>query len=46
MRHPHLLAAYDATFLAAAIHERVLRHKPCTQGRFDWAQAAACEVGA
>jgi hypothetical protein len=44
-RHPHLLAAYDARFLATAIQERVLRYKPCTQRRFDWAQAAACEVG-
>jgi hypothetical protein len=44
-RQAHLLKAYDASFLAAAIHERVLRHKPCGQRRFDWAQAAACQVG-
>lgn len=43
--HPHMLAAYDATFLATAILERVLRHKPCSQRRFDWSQAAACQVG-
>jgi hypothetical protein len=44
-RQPHLLTAYDARALAAEIHERVLRQKPCAHRRFDWAQAAACEVG-
>lgn len=44
-RHPHLLKAYDAEFLAAAIHERALRYKPCGHRRFDWAQAAAYDVG-
>ena len=44
-QQPHLLAAYDPAFLAAAIHERVLRHKPCAHRRFDWALAAAREVG-
>ncbi|AMO25371.1 hypothetical protein UC35_10225 [Ramlibacter tataouinensis] len=44
-RQPHLLKAYDAAFLATAIHERVLRYKPCAHRRFDWAQATACEVG-
>jgi hypothetical protein len=44
-RQPHLLTAYDAAFLAAAIHERVLRYKPCAHRRFDWAKAAACEIG-
>lgn len=44
-RQPHLLKAYDADFLAAAIHERVLRYKPCAQRAFDWSQAAACQVG-
>jgi hypothetical protein len=44
-RQPHLLAAYDPAFLAAAIHERVLRYKPCAHRPFDWAQATACEVG-
>src|SRR5690349_2703835 len=42
--HAHLLTAYDADFLAAAIHERALRYKPCTQRRFDWSQAGASEV--
>ena len=41
----HLLTAYDSAFLAAAIHERALRYKPCAKQRFDWSQAAACEVG-
>ncbi len=44
-RQPHLLAAYDSAFLAAAIHERMLRYKPCPHRRFDWSQAAAFEVG-
>jgi hypothetical protein len=44
-RQAHLLKAYDATFLATAIHERAQRYKPCTHRRFDWSQAAACEVG-
>jgi len=44
-RQPHLLTVYDAAFLATAIHDRVLRYKPCAHRRFDWAQAAACEVG-
>lgn len=44
-RQPHLLTAYDAHALAAEIHERVLRKKPCAHRRFDWAQAAACDVG-
>jgi len=44
-RQQHLLKAYDVRFLAEAIHERVLKRKPCTHRSFDWAQAAACEVG-
>lgn len=44
-RQPHLLTAYDDKALAAEIHERVLRQKPCSHRRFDWAQAAACDVG-
>lgn len=44
-RQPHLLKAYDAPSLAAAIHERALRQKPCAHRSFDWAQAAAREVG-
>lgn len=44
-RQPHLLKAYDAGFLAEAIHERVLRHKPAGRGSFDWSQASACDVG-
>lgn len=43
-RHPHLLKAYDAEFLAAAIHDRMLRQPPCTRG-FDWAQATALQPG-
>jgi len=43
--HPHLLQAYDADFLAAAIHERKREHKPCTGRSFDWAQAAGWELG-
>ena len=45
MHQPHLLKAYDATFLASAIHERALRYKPCVHRRFDWSQAAASDVG-
>jgi len=45
-RHPHLLRAYDAEFLAAAIHERKLQHRPCAERSFDWSQATACELGA
>lgn len=37
--HPHLLQAYDADFLAAAILERQRTHKPCTGRPFDWARA-------
>ena len=44
-RHPHLLKAYDAEFLAAAIQERKLRHKPCANRPFDWSQAATLELG-
>jgi hypothetical protein len=36
----HLLKAYDADFLIAAIHERKQQYKPCARGPFDWAQAA------
>ena len=39
-RQPHLLQAYDADFLTAAIHERKRHHKPCPGRSFDWAQAA------
>ena len=38
--HPHLLQAYDADFLAAAILERKRHHKPCSGHSFDWARAA------
>lgn len=44
-RHPHLLKAYDADFLAAAIHERKRAYRPCARGPFDWAQAATLELG-
>jgi hypothetical protein len=44
-RHPHLLKAYDAEFLAAAIHERKQHHKPCGHRSFDWSQTAAMELG-
>jgi hypothetical protein len=40
--HPHLLLAYDADFLVAAIHERKRQYKPCAGRSFDWAQATAC----
>ena len=43
--HPHLLQAYDADFLAAAIHERKREYKPCAGRSFDWAQAAGWELG-
>lgn len=44
-RQPHLLKAYDAGFLASAIHQRMLQHTPCTHRPFDWAQAQAQEIG-
>lgn len=37
---PHLLQAYDADFLAAAILERKRNDPPCTAHSFDWARAA------
>ena len=40
--HPHLLAAYDADFLVAAIHELKREYKPCAGRSFDWSQAIAC----
>jgi hypothetical protein len=43
-RHPHLLKAYDADFLAAAVRERMATHKPCMRP-FDWSQAAGLELG-
>jgi len=43
---PHLLSAYDADFLAAAIHERKQHVKPCGGRWFDWSQAgSAWELG-
>lgn len=45
-QQPHLLKAYDAGFLASAIQERMLQHKPCELGPFNWAQAStAWELG-
>ena len=44
-RHPHLLKAYDANFLAAAIHECKSRQEPRARHSFDWAQAATRELG-
>jgi hypothetical protein len=41
-QHPHLLLAYDADFLVAAIHDRKRLYKPCAGRSFDWAQAIAC----
>jgi hypothetical protein len=39
--HPHLLKAYDADFLVAAIHERKRRQHPGERSRADWALASA-----
>ena len=44
-QHPHLLQAYDADFLAAAIHERKAQYKPCAGRPFDWSQAATLQPG-
>ena len=45
-RHPHLLKAYDADFLAAAIERCKSSERPCApQRHFDWAQAALSQVG-
>jgi hypothetical protein len=44
-QHPHLLQAYDADFLAAAIHERKARYKPCAGRPFDWSQTATLQPG-
>lgn len=44
-QHPHLLAAYDTTFLAAVIQERALRYPPGAGHRFEGSHAAALEVG-
>ena len=47
LRHcqPHLLTAYDADFLARAIHEAMLRHKGCATPRCDWSKVVGCELG-
>lgn len=42
---PHLLKAYDADFLAAAIQAHKRQPQPCAHGPFDWAQAARLELG-
>ena len=42
--HPHLLSAYDPAFLATAVQERVLRHKPAPHRNFDWALATSSHV--
>jgi hypothetical protein len=44
-RHPHLLKAYDAEFLAEAILACKGRQKPCAHRTFDWSQAAAPQPG-
>ena len=50
---PHLLRAYDATFLVAAIEEKKAEHRKQARsdsnlvaGYFDWAQMPGCELGA
>ena len=52
-RQPHLLTAYDATFLANLIQERKVAHgrRGSTRGAtpsgyFNWAEALGSEVGA
>jgi hypothetical protein len=47
----HLLRAYDVAFLVDAIEEKKAEHRrrgtePSPTGHFDWAQAAAGQVGA
>ena len=37
--HPHLLKAYDADFLVAAIQERKQKVQPNGDRRLDWAMA-------
>jgi hypothetical protein len=37
--HPHLLKAYDADFLVAAIHDRKKLYQPGAHRRDDWALA-------
>ena len=37
--HPHLLKAYDADFLVAAIHDRKKQHQSGAHRRDDWALA-------
>lgn len=44
-RHPHLLLAYDADFLAAAIEDCRLRQRPRAGRPVDWAQACAVQPG-
>lgn len=45
-QHPHLLQAYDADFLAAAIHERKRLYRPCAGRPIDWSQVASLQPGA
>jgi len=45
-RHPHLLKAYDAEFLARAIQDRAAHHRERACPSFDWrAIAAVRELG-
>lgn len=52
-QQPHLLKAYDAAFLVAAIQQKKAHHKKhvptssaMVSGHFDWAQTLGGELGA
>ena len=51
-RQPHLLRAYDASFLIQVIQEKKAQHAgrktsdPLRCRHFDWAQTIGCEIGA
>jgi hypothetical protein len=42
---PHLLTAYEADFLARAIHDCMLRHKGSALPVCDWSKVTGCELG-
>lgn len=44
-RQPHLLKAYDAEFLAAAIESRMQRQKLRGAPVCDWSRLAGAEIG-
>lgn len=44
-RHPHLLLAYDAEFLATAIEDCRRRQQPRAGHRVDWASVCAVQPG-